>query len=617
MYIGKHLFLNLPLTALTVSSVVSVSSVLAQTDLPEVVAQGQLYGTGGAEQAFNVDVLDASDLALLPVSNLADALEWVSGLDVRQRGSGGTQVDLSIRGAVYEQTLILLDGVRMNDPQTGHHNFDLPVVLEDIARIEVVRGPGAGQYGPNGNGGVINLVTHKYVATDNGRKAGVKLEAGSKDYARGALTAGGTDDGLSLFMSAAQQESDTYIKGAQLGYITQQGNARLVYDGSGHSTVAGIGYVDKGFGAEGFYTPKGAKARENTIQRHAYITETVDLGATSSVDLTVNWRQHDDEFFYKTFAPSVHQTNAWQTRLRLNLDDQWVIGAEHNQEDIESTSTLGDRHERDFSSLFVFGQHDINDLTLAGSVSWLSYDGGDEFLLPVLGLNWQANAATSLYLNGGKSARVPTMNDLYLNQRSNKGNPDIKTEHTRSAELGVRWEQEINVRAAVFQRRSEDVIDYTQIPSQDFAIVNGQRVAFFKARNIEKVVVKGLDIEMDAMPLLADSRWQQARLSYTRLVQDFTNQYPQARYSKSQFEHQAILALAYELSPGWSVSSLYKLEDRYNGDSYHVWDMGLKHRIRDGYWAVSGTNLRDADYIDSGYIEAPGTGVKFELAVGI
>ena len=613
MSIGKHLQ-RLPVTVLAVSSIASfslslpVSALAADQALPEIVAQGQLYGAGKAEQAFNVEVFDAKDLALLPVSNLADALEWVSGLDVRQRGSGGTQVDLSIRGAVYEQTLILLDGVRMNDPQTGHHNFDLPIVLEDLARVEVVRGPGAGQYGPNGNGGVINLVTRKRVEEEDGRDAGLILEAGSKDYARGALTLGKTEGGLSLFVSGAQQESDTYIKGADLDYITQQGNLRLVYDGAGHSTVAGVGYVDKGFGAEGFYTPLGAKAHENTIQRHAYITETVDVSATTSVDLTVNWRQHDDEFFYKTFAPSVHQTNAWQTRLRLHLDDWLVIGVEHNQEDIESNAIVGERHERDFTSGFLFTEQALGNLAVAGSVSWLSYDGGDDFVLPVLGLTWQTTDTTSLYMNAGKSARVPTLNDLYLNQSANKGNPDVDTEHSRSGELGLRWEGDVRARVAGFVRRSDDVIDYTR--TQQEVDASGA----FIARNIEEVVVKGLDLEVDMMPMLADSRWQQARLSYTRLVQDFTNQFAQARYSKSQFEHQAILALAYELVPSWSISSLYKIEDRYNGDAYHIWDMGLKHTFSLGYAALSASNIRDAEYIDSGFAEAPGAGYKLELA---
>lgn len=605
---SKTGFYRYSLSLAMTGAVLGTAGVHADTALPEVVAQGQLYGNGGSELAFNIDVFDADDLAMLPVTNLADALEWVAGLDVRQRGSGGTQVDLSIRGAVYEQTLILVDGVRMNDPQTGHHNFDLPIVLEDVAKIEVVRGAGASQYGPNGNGGVINLVTRKRVSEDDGRDAGLKLEAGSKGYQRGAVTLGKTEGGLSLFASAAQQESDTYIKGAELDYLTQQGNLRLVYDGVGHSTVAGVGYIDKGFGAEGFYTPMGAKARENTIQRHAYITETIDVGATSHVDLTVNWRQHDDEFFYKTYAPSEHQTNAWQTRVRLHLDDQWVIGAEHNQEDIDSNSIVGEHQERDFSSVFLFGQQDLGAVTMAGSLSWLSYDGGEEFVLPVLGLTWQATASTNVYLNGGKSVRVPTMNDLYLNQSSNKGNPDVDTERTRSMEFGWRWQSDLRVRSAVFARRSENVIDYTRTQAEIDAS------GAFVARNIDEVLVKGLDVEVDATPLLADRGWQQARVSYTRLVQDFTNQYAEARYSKSQFEHQAILALAYELAERWSISSLYKLEDRYNGDSYHMWDMGLKRRFNDGYAALTATNIRDAEYVDSGYAEAPGSGFRFELA---
>src|SRR5690606_14712771 len=211
---------------------------------------GQLFANTIAEQAFAVEVLERSDIELLPVTNIADALEWVTGLDVRQRGSSGTQVDLGIRGAGYEQTLILLDGVRMNDPQTGHHNFNIPVALEDIERIEVVRGPGAGQYGPNGNAGVINLVTRKAITTENSRQAGVKLEAGSYEYLRGVLSLAKTEGKWSHFVSGQQQESDTYISGSDLGYKTRQGNFRLSYQGEQHSTVFGLGYQDKEFGAQ-------------------------------------------------------------------------------------------------------------------------------------------------------------------------------------------------------------------------------------------------------------------------------------------------------------------------------------------------------------------------------
>ncbi|MCD8521497.1 MAG: TonB-dependent receptor [Saccharospirillaceae bacterium] len=603
--------------AILAALMASVFSSYSQADdAVELDAQrvtGQLFGQNVAEQAFAVEVIERADLDLLPVTNLADALEWVGGLDVRQRGSGA-QVDLGIRGAGYEQTLILVDGVRMNDPQTGHHNFDLPVTLEDIERIEIVRGPGAGQYGPNGNAGVINLVTRKQVESDNGRRALLKAEAGSKDYARGLLSLAKTKGNWSHFAAISQQESDTYIKGADLDYISQQGNYRLVHQNDAHTTVLGLGYLDRGFGAQGFYAGADKRANENTIQRHAYLTHEQRYSAGRSVDVAVNWRQHDDEFFYLTYSPSVHQTNAWQSRLRFRLNESLALGYEFNQEDIESTSIVGARHEREYGSAFAFGQYDFGGVQLAGSLSYLDYDGGDSYTLPVLGLTLPLAAGQQLYLNAGKSVRVPTMNDLYLNQSANKGNPDVDVEQTNSAELGARLNLAgLQTRLAVFKRNTTDAIDYTQTAAE----VADPAINYYTARNIDAINTKGFDAELDATGLLAASGLQKVSLSYTRLIQDFTNQYEKARYSKSQLEHQVILSLAYELLPGLSATSLYKFEDRYDQNGYRIWDLGLKQQNNGWSWAVAATNVLDADYIDSGFIEAPGTGYRFEISADL
>lgn len=594
---------NIPALALLIATASSASAV--ELDTQKIT--GQLFEQPVAEQAFAVDVLDRSDIELLPVSTIADALEWVSGLDVRQRGSGGTQVDLGIRGAGYEQTLILVDGVRMNDPQSGHHNFDLPLVLEDIERIEVVRGPGAGQYGPNGNAGVINLVTRKQV---EGRVSGVKLEAGSKDYDRAVVSLGKTDGEWSQFGAVAQQTSDSYIKGADLDYITQQGNYRAVHQSSSHTTVLGLGYMDKGFGAQGFYAGADKRANENTIQRHAYLTHEQRYSGDRSVDLAVNWRQHDDEFFYLTYAPSVHQTEALQGRVRYRFGQNLAVGYEYNKEDIESTSTLGNKHDREYNSAFSYGQYDFGALLLAGSLSYLTYDGGDSYTLPVLGLTVPFGLQ-QLYVNAGQSVRVPTMNDLYLNQSANKGNSDVKAEKTNSGELGLRLNTGgLLSRVAVFRRETTDAIDYTRTAAEVTAD------SAYIARNIDAINTKGMDAEIDATGLLAEQGFRKVSLSYTRLIQDFTNQYAQARYSQSQFEHQAILSLAYEILPGLTATSQYKFEARYDQHGYRIWDLGLKQTFDHWHWAVAASNVLDAEYVDSGYIEAPGTAYRFELAAG-
>ncbi|WP_430462502.1 TonB-dependent receptor plug domain-containing protein [Thalassolituus sp. LLYu03] len=594
-----------PLTLAVGAALISMNAVAVELETQQIT--GQLFEQPVAEQAFAVEVLDKADIELLPVNTLADALEWVSGLDVRQRGSGGTQVDLSIRGAGYEQTLILVDGVRMNDPQTGHHNFDIPLVLEDIERIEIVRGPGAAQYGPNGNAGVINLVTRKQV---DGKQARVSLAAGSKDYDRAMLSLGKTDGNWSNFASAAQQTSDSYIKGADLDYTTQQGNYRLVHHNESHTTMLGLGYMDKGFGAQGFYAGADKRANENTIQRHAYLTHEQKLNAEQKVDVAVNWRQHDDEFFYLTYTPSVHQTNALQGRIRFHASNELSLGYEYNQEDIESTSIVGNKHDRSYNSLFVYGQKDLGAVQLAGSVSYLTYDGGDSYTLPVVGITIPV-AGQQIYANAGQSVRVPTMNDLYLNQSANKGSTDVTAEETNSVELGARLNLAgVLSRVAVFKRETTDAIDYTRTAAEVTAN------SAYIARNIDAIDTKGFDVEFDATGVLADAGFRKASLSYTRLIQDFTNQYAEARYSQSQFEHQAILSLAYQLPADLVLTSQYKFEARYDQDGYRIWDLGVKQTFDQWHWALAATNVLDTEYVDSGYIDAPGTGYRLEIGAG-
>ncbi|HID99484.1 MAG TPA: TonB-dependent receptor, partial [Thiotrichaceae bacterium] len=85
------------------------------------------------------------------------------GVDLRERGTFGVQGDLSIRGANFSQVLILINGIKVYDPQTAHHNLDIPVSLSDVERIEILNGHGSSIYGENAFGGVINIVTNKSV----------------------------------------------------------------------------------------------------------------------------------------------------------------------------------------------------------------------------------------------------------------------------------------------------------------------------------------------------------------------------------------------------------------------------------------------------------------------
>ena len=102
--------------------------------------------------------LNTEDQPLL-YNSFVDYLQLDPSIDLRQRGADGVQADLSIRGASFGQFLVLLNGLRINDAQTGHHNMDIPLPFEAISRIEVLHGAGSTLYGADALGGAVNFIT--------------------------------------------------------------------------------------------------------------------------------------------------------------------------------------------------------------------------------------------------------------------------------------------------------------------------------------------------------------------------------------------------------------------------------------------------------------------------
>ena len=127
--------------------------------LDEVVVSAQRASVTYSQMARVVTIMDKEAIESAPVQSLQDLLEYVLNVDVRQRGNHGVQADVSIRGGSFDQTMILLDGVNITDPQTGHLSLNLPVDIESIERVEVLQGPGARVYGPNAFSGAINFIT--------------------------------------------------------------------------------------------------------------------------------------------------------------------------------------------------------------------------------------------------------------------------------------------------------------------------------------------------------------------------------------------------------------------------------------------------------------------------
>ncbi|HPR74412.1 MAG TPA: TonB-dependent receptor plug domain-containing protein, partial [Bacteroidales bacterium] len=155
-----------------------------------------------------VAVITKSDIERSPAQNLNDLLRYIAGVDIRQRGPLGAQADLSIRGGTYDQTLILLNGVNITDPQTGHHNLNLPVDLESIERVEILQGPAAKSFGPNAFNGAINIIT------GNSKPYHIRLSGMLGQYGlyKASVNISNTIGDFGHFLSISRMSSDGYIK---------------------------------------------------------------------------------------------------------------------------------------------------------------------------------------------------------------------------------------------------------------------------------------------------------------------------------------------------------------------------------------------------------------------
>ena len=584
-------------------------------ELDAQIVSGRLYANPVSAAAFNVTVLEQADLQRLPVNNVVDALEYVSGIDVRKRGISGIQADVGIRGSTYEQTLVLLDGVRMNDPQTGHHNFDLPIAFEDIERIEIVKGPGAAQYGPSSNGGVINIVSRKEIITESGRKAKVNVQRGSYDYERYALSLAKTEGAYSQFLSGYHSASDSYIRDEALDSRQGQGSYRVVHQGEKTMTQVAFGYVEKDFGAYRFYTDDQVQASESSAQRHAYAINEFRLESGGSFNSSFSWKNHFDQFDYPlngVVYRSKHETEANQTRINYS-QGALIVGAEFNQENLKSNRD--GIHSRHFASAFAnFKQLLGNNISLSGNVSFLDYDSKKKFLLPVVGLDALISENVEVYANAGQSVRVPTLSDLYIATKRDKGSEDLDVEKTTSSEIGMRMNSsDVNVAASVFYKDTQDAIDFTLTDAALAAKLAGNDYKHV-ALNYGSNTTKGFDVEINATAFAAMRLGMNTlKLTHTRLIQTIKTDLAVLKNTDGQLQNQTALHAGFDFYNNYSLLTTYKYESRFDSEDYEILDLRLAYEDNNLTVALAGSNLLDAEYIDAGFVEVAGPALILEI----
>jgi iron complex outermembrane receptor protein len=547
----------------------------------------------------SVSIISREDIQALPADSIADLLHTVSGVDVRQRGAHGVQTDVGIRGSSFEQTLILVDGINVSDSQTGHHNLDLPVNLEDIERIEILKGPGARIYGHNAMAGVINIITREV----DGSAAGGHAKYGEYDYydvgAHGSLK---TKD-MSSRVSMSLRSSTGHIGGEETDFDIKT----LAYKGGieigNQGLQLGLGYTDKDFGAYRFYSDTFPNQREQTETLLAHSSVHLRI-ADLEVTPKVFWRRHNDDFKIEigsNWYQNEHQSDAYGIQLDSRFKSELgttAVGGEVAFENLES-SNLGN-HDRQRSGVFL--EHKIcptEKFIFGLGASAMQYsDWGWEYW-PGAELNIELADGLYWFASLGRSFRIPTYTELYYDTPANQGNPDLKPEKAWTYETGGRWRQKgFGANCSLFFRDEDDVIDWSRASDQEP----------WRARNIAENTVRGIELGFDFYPgaFFGTTFVSVLNISYTHIDSDWDSGGLESKYILDHLRHQLHGSVIFDWFDALTQTVKVRYAERMLGDSHVVVDTRLAYSADTYEVFLDVTNMFDEEYVESGFSPMPG-----------
>jgi vitamin B12 transporter len=628
MNLQRFLCLVLVLSGFCAQSQTFSSKQDSTTRLNEVLVKENRIKLPFSQQNRNLTIIDREKIKSLPVRSVSELLSFVSGVDVRQRGPAGAQADISMDGGTFDQTLVLLNGVKVSDPQTGHNMMNLPISVDDIDHIEVLRGSASRVYGLNAITGAINIVTRNPVK--NGITANVfagsslkKDELSGDTYANYGVRVNGdlVLKSSSHLFSAGQEASNGYR------YNTAFNNQKFFYQGRISTNATDhldlmAGYIHNNFGANAFYAAPGDKEAEETVKTAlASVAYTSSITPNWTITPRVSYRYNIDDYLYIKQTPDQfhnhHESGVLDAEINNTFETSigtFGLGFEGRFEDINS-SNLGKRNRNNGG---IYGEYKFTpvDRLLINVGSYLNYNsdyGWQAF--PGIDAGYNLFGNWKAFVNLGTGQRLPTYTDLYYKGPTNIGNDQLQAETSKFAEGGIKYnDEQLSLNASYFSRRISNFIDWVKAIQTDP----------WQPQNFSEVTTDGFTLSADysIKGLTENNPLNSLRVgaSYTNLDPSFKTTIADANFSRYALE-----SLRNQLS-GTLTADLYKVLDltltaryceRINYKSYTVMDARLNFKQK--YYSIyaDGANLFNVQYIESGAVPMPGTWLTLGLKVAM
>ena len=572
------------------------------------------------ESSKTVQVVSKEEIINSPANNVAELLQQVAGIDIRRRGTSGMQADLYIRGGGFDQTLLLIDGIKVEDPQTGHHTMNMALPIEVIERIEIIKGSASRIYGQNAFTGAINIITSK-VAED---MVSIKLEAGSYEQQNASVTISKKIQDQSVLFHYSNNSSEGHK------YNTDYKNENYFLKNSfqikGQLIDMISSFNERKFGANGFYASPEAIDQYEETQASLLGLSTKIVKENLIIKPKLYWKRNQDMYVYLRHNPAVYRNLHISNKVGFEVNGSYKseLGSTGFGLDVSSvklsSNNLGNRN-RTMVNLFLeqqvkFADEKI-DLTPGVAFSYFSdvstnmnYQSNffrNFFAYPGLDIGYQINDDIKLYSNIGYTYRVPTYTDLYYTSPTTIGNDNLNPEKALTQEFGARFDKDgLNINFVVFNRDASDVIDY----------VKNIESAPWEASNIREINTKGYEVNLSYDFFLAAFLEHSINIGYTNIKDDLKQtDFDFSRYTLNSLKNHITSSYSFEIKKNLNSSIVYKYAERSFGENYSVMDLKLNYTLKNYKISLTGNNLFDTIYSETNLVEMPGRNILVGLNV--
>ena len=636
----------------TGKSIIILTSDTSSVETQEIEVTASRIKTPLPKASRIIDIMTREQISTYPVQSVNDILKYAVGVDVRQRGPMGAQTDVGVRGGNFEQVAILLDGINICDPQTGHNSFDFPVDMSDIDHIEVLEGPAGRAYGSSSLMGAINIVT-KTAARTSGQ---AHAEAGSWGYAAAGARAAAVSGAWNNMVSVNYGRSDGYSR-SKAGHLNADMEYKKAFYKGGYTDNdirvnwhAGASIKD--WGSNTFYSSKYDEQFEHTVKTYTALQAQNRVGRVH-IHPSAWWNHNEDRFELikgtETPVPfNYHRSDVAGVGFNSWFDwklGRTAVGAEIKNENLIS-GNLGEplaepKHingtNRDYTlglnrtniSFIVEHNLSVRSFSLSAGVVGVrnSWNGMDMRFYPGVDMSLKLGSSLKLFATYNTSLRLPSVTELYYSVGGYKADKHLKPEELQAFDLGLKYADYHGVQASasIYYNRCSNMIDWIM----DLTLPQDERhwesVNFTRVNSYGAQITANVSLE-DLFP--GQHLLKSVDVAYNYISQEKVD-VPniQSRTTLEYLKHKAVAGIHFNLPLNMELGLNWRYQDREGSftdvegqvrkyDPYGVADARLQWNGGRYNVYIEGNNLTGKRYYDYGCVPQPGFWAIAGFSVG-